>query len=393
MQLALLTTFAASRKEPLVAMLERVHAAIVAAGFGEPQVSFVFADSPVAGGVSSVDRVLKRFPDLKRFEQKLAPHPGALETSGYATKVITNRTASGASGESIDFGILLEIARGVPRSFPFHNIGMHFSVPAFSGGTALSSTLGAQLPGIDVRDSWWVNGRQRSLSAVTIVDADPAAKKLPQPPASVAGVLAACGKVKRTIQAPLVIGPAAARPSLDSASPEIAQAIRSIVQDYRARMSEIVDRAGLPHDLPPNQEASALGVTSGPKKPELVRAFAPMGYDCRGESGTFTLQRRTPGNLTVELSLDVGTWSNMVMAIFRVQGLVNGIGFKGTLILPVSRRAVLGSQYPIGGPERWRQIVDNLAALVAELDRTFVPAIEAASGPAPDWYRPESSKG
>ena len=43
----------------------------------------------------------------------------------------------------------------------------------------------------------------------------------------------------------------------------------------------------------------------------------------------------------------------------------------------------------MGGPERFRQIVDNLAALVAELDRTLVPAIEAVSGPAPDWYKPK----
>ena len=160
--------------------------------------------------------------------------------------------------------------------------------------------------------------------------------------------------------------------------------------DYRSRIAEIVESAKLPHDLPPNQEAFTAGVTAGPKKPELVRAFTPMGYDCRGESGTFTLRRRTPGNLTAELMLDVGTWSNMALAIFRVLGLVNGAGFKATLFLPVSRRAAVGGQYPMGGPERFRQIVDNLAALVAELDRTFVPAIEAISGPAPDWYKPES---
>jgi hypothetical protein len=91
------------------------------------------------------------------------------------------------------------------------------------------------------------------------------------------------------------------------------------------------------------------------------------------------------------LLLDVGTWFHAAMAIFRVQGLVNDIGFKATLILPVARRAVVGSQYPIGGPDQWRQIVNNLAALVAELDRSFVPAIEVASDASPDWYRPESS--
>jgi hypothetical protein len=387
MLLALMTTFAASRKEPLVTVLERVHAAINAADFGEPHVAFVLSDAPVPGGVSSVDRVLKRFPQLARFAQNLAPYPGGPET-----RVISNRTSSGTTGETVDFATLIEIARGVPRSFPFHTVGLHFSVPAFSAGMALPSTQAERMPGIDVRDSWWVNGRQRSVTALTFVDADPSARKLPQLPDSVAAVLAACGKVKKTVQAPLVIGPAPPRRSLDTASPEIAHALRAVVHDYRSRMTEVVDRAGMPHDLPPNREAAApLGLTAGPKKPELIRAFSPMGYDCRGESGTFTLRRRTPGNLTVELSLDVGTWSNLVMAIFRVQGLVNGIGFKATLILPVARRAMVGSQYPIGDPERWRQIVENLAALVAELDRSFVPAIEAISGPAPDWYRPESS--
>ena len=389
MHLALLTTFAASRKEPLAEVLERIHAALIAADFGEPHVQFVMAD-PMAGGVSSVARVIKRFPSLERFAQTVVPSPGV---GTHETKIISNRTNSGTAEEAVDFAVLLEIARGVPRSFPFHNLGIHFSVPAFSGAAAMPSMPRQLSPGISVTDSWWVNGRMRSVSALTLVEADPAARKLPPLPESIARVLAACGKVKKTIQAPLVMGPAAQRPSIDTVSPEKAAAIRAVVQDYRTRTSEILDRANLPHDLPPNQEAFALGVTSGPKKPGLVRAFTPMGYDCRSESaGSFTLRRRTPGNLTAELHLDVGTWSNNVMAFFRVQGLIEGVGFKASMILPVSRRAVLGGQYPIGGPDRWQQIVDNLAALVAELDRTFVPAIEAISGPSPDWYKPETDR-
>jgi hypothetical protein len=34
---------------------------------------------------------------------------------------------------------------------------------------------------------------------------------------------------------------------------------------------------------------------------------------------------------------------------------------------------------PIGDADRWQRIVENLAALVAELDRGFVPRIEAAA--------------
>jgi hypothetical protein len=44
-------------------------------------------------------------------------------------------------------------------------------------------------------------------------------------------------------------------------------------------------------------------------------------------------------------------------------------------------------------PRAGCKIVDNLAALVAELDRSFMPAIKAISGPAPDWYRRENFTG
>jgi hypothetical protein len=389
MHLALLTTFAASRKEPLAEVLERVHAALIAAGFGEPQVQFVLADSPIEGGVSSVDRVLKRFPVLAPFARNRVPSP--LIASG--TKVITNSASAGVTTDQVDFAILLEIARGVPRSFPFHHLTIHFFAPAFSAASAMPLMQVGHSPGVAVKDSWWVNGRNRSVTALTIVEADPSARKLPALPESIALVLAACGKVKKTIQAPLVIGPAAQRPSIDTASPEKAAAIRAIVHDYRTRMTDVLDRANPPHDLPPNAEAAALGVTSGPKKPGLVRAFTPMGYDCRSESaGSFTLRRRTPGNLTAEIYLDVGTWSNSVTAIFRIHGLIEGIGFKGTLLMPVARRAMSGAQYPIGDAERWQKIVENLAATVAELDRTFVPEIEAISGPSPDWYKPETDR-
>ena len=75
-----------------------------------------------------------------------------------------------------------------------------------------------------------------------------------------------------------------------------------------------------------------------------------------------------------------------MLAIFRVYGM----GFKATLMLPVTARAAIGAQYPIGDAEQWARIVENLAALVKELDRTFVPDIERAAGPSPEWYRPES---
>lgn len=45
-------------------------------------------------------------------------------------------------------------------------------------------------------------------------------------------------------------------------------------------------------------------------------------------------------------------------------------------------------QYPIGNTANWEQIVANIAAIVDELERTFVAEIEAAVDPAPAWFDP-----
>jgi hypothetical protein len=385
MRVALLTTFKASRKEPLAAMLERIHAAFLASGQGEPSILFSFSDAPLPGFVSSVDRVLKRHPQLERF----VGSSNAL-LGGPLARQISNGPGSPAVGEAVPFATLLAIAGGVPRSFPFHAISIQFHGAAFGEGLRSNAPPGSMTPGVMVGDSWWVNGRTRSLSAWTLVDADPASKKLPSPPEAVAAVFADCGKVKGTVQMPLAVT-SAPEPRVAAPNPEVASAVRAVVLDYRTRMEEIVDRAALPHDLPPTREALQSTVprqTTGPKKPVLVRAFKPLGYDCSGGSGTFTLRRRTPGNLTVEISLDVGTWSRSLTASF----VVHGLGFRAVMPLPASKRAG-GGQYPIGDAERWQQLVDNMAALVIELDRSFVPAVEAASGPTPEWYSPESTGG
>ena len=172
------------------------------------------------------------------------------------------------------------------------------------------------------------------------------------------------------------------------ANPAAAQAVKPVVLDYRARIAEIVKRAHLPHDLPSAGEAlqTRPGLTAGPRKPALERAFKPMGYSCQGGSGSFTLRRRTAANLTVELYIDVGTWSHFVLPMFRVLG----VGFKASLMLPVTEQAAVGSQYAVGSAEQWQKVVENLGALVKELDCTFVPDIERVVGPTPEWYRPES---
>src|SRR5262249_13199755 len=101
MRVAVFTTFAASRKEPLAQTLSRMHEGCVAAGLGEPAVGFVLSDATgLASGplalaglkrVSSVDRVLKRWPQLHEFERTVT---GPATGQG-ATRVITNVSTDG----------------------------------------------------------------------------------------------------------------------------------------------------------------------------------------------------------------------------------------------------------------------------------------------------------
>ena len=173
-------------------------------------------------------------------------------------------------------------------------------------------------------------------------------------------------------------------------TPEAAAAIAAVVQKYRSQLRETIERASLPHDLPSAavaRVATPNSLATGPKKPVLVRAFKPLGYTCKSGRGDFTLYRRTPRNMTVEIYLDVGTWCRKLSAALRVFGL----DFRAPHALVVSKHEQgLAVDYPISGPECWQQLVENLAALVAELDKTFVSEIEAAAGPSPAWYKPEA---
>jgi hypothetical protein len=424
MFIAVFHLLAASKAEPLATMLDRVHAAFRNAGLGSTSVTFTLADHarianlavlrevPGFKRVSAIERVLKRMPSMEPFVRSAAARDGEAP----AIQALTN-LGPGGSVEPVDFALLMEIAKGVPKSFPFAKALFHFAAPGFSEGPASSPvqdarTLAALMragvdigaghptsPGLSIQDSWWVNGRERNMAALRVIEADPTAKKLPAPPPAVAALLAACGKIRKTMQLPVVVPDAARVEHIDTRDSEIGRVIRAVVRAWRARIPDLLEK--LPHDLDPVGDASSElpGMSpSGPKKPVLERAFSGMGYDCKGGTGTFVLRRRTTGNLTVELKLDVGTWNNALMAFFFVQGLIDGQGFKATLNLPVARRAPRGivgaaevaGQFPIGGPERWSQIVENLSALVTALDDGFVPEIEAAAGPSPQWYQSDN---
>ena len=392
MRVALVITFPASRKEPLATMLDRVHQGFVDSGLSEPTIRFNFGD-PMIGGVSSVDRVLKRHPELSRFVTEARAGAGH---SGCETHLKWAQVTG--LWRKLPYSTLQEIASGVPRSFPFHSVAFHLFTPEFGEQVQTLTPSAGMIPGVLVSDSWWVNGRNRGLSACVVVEAEPGQKKLPLPPAPIAAILAACGKARKTVQVPLPDKlepgpvPALRAPTgvlTASVDPEKAKAVQEVVMRYRQQLAEIVTRAGLPHDLPENTEARKMfgpEVTSGPKKPALERVFKPMGYSCKGEAGDFALRRRTASNYNVQVSIGIGSWGHSVTAHY----LVWGLGFRALLPLPPTAHGAALGQYPVGDPEYWQKIVENLGALVSELDRTLLSEIETVAGPSPEWYKPVS---
>lgn len=369
--------FKGDRKEPLGTLVRRVSSLFEASGL-QPDVSATFSDGP--GGIrstSAVERALRKHPHLSRFDRTDAPLPGVP-----ATRRLTNNE------EAVPFeiGDILALADGVPRSLPFHAVSIRFGHAEFGRIASLAPGLGAAT-GISIGDSWWVNGRNRSVTGLYVVAAEAASKTLPEAPAGVRAIVAGLGKPKKSKHfvppVPTAAPGMAVDPTLPVVSAEIAL-VSPIVAKYRAGMKRMIEQIGLPHDLPPAAEVrtTSLGA-SGPLKPALAGAFEPRGYDCRGGSGTFTLRRRTRAHLAVDLELDVGTWSRSVTFMFHVRGP----GFNATLIPPVTARSE-SLQYPIGDTANWERIVANIGALVDELERTFVAEIEAAVPPAPAWFDP-----
>jgi hypothetical protein len=156
MRVALLTTFAASKKEPLVTVMDRIHQAFLDARLNDRVILVNFGDG-LLGSVSSVDRVLKRHPELERFVTAASPMPGIP-----GAQRITNGPMSPSPGEPMDYATLKMIVAGVPRSFPFQGVAIQFYSPEFGDLIPTSPGSPETLAGILLADSWWVNGRSRS---------------------------------------------------------------------------------------------------------------------------------------------------------------------------------------------------------------------------------------
>lgn len=331
-------TWKPPKKENSAALLRKVLAS--SSLLGPPAIK-VEANDHFDGGVSATARAVKRIPELAAFATEGNPMGAAT-----SVRMIRASTDKGLPAET-----LLGLLDGVPRSFPFNTVALEFSWPP------PEDLAGA------ITDMWWINGRMRSVVLQWRTMAPASAKKLPEPSPGLAALLEALGKPKSKSRLPLE----GFRPSLPT--------VTAVVSRYRETLAERVSALAFPHLI----DADGTGEAAGPMKPTLVEQFGPLGFDCRGGNGVFQLRRRMPTNHTVELHLDVGTWSHAFSGFLSVH-LPGGRATLPLLVGPGVARA------PIRGAEGWKRIVENLGVVVAELERTFVTDVVEAAGPAPEWF-------
>jgi hypothetical protein len=120
MRVAMNHSFDASKKEPLAELTGRIRQTFLDAGLPEPTIRFTLIGSGRVEGNSPIDRVLKRHPEMKRFESFSALIPGTSES-----RLLTNA----ASGEAAEYSTIQAIVAGVPQSYPFSAVIMHFHAP------------------------------------------------------------------------------------------------------------------------------------------------------------------------------------------------------------------------------------------------------------------------
>jgi len=367
-------SLAASKKESLAELTGRIRQAFLNARLLEPTIRFSLMGEGRVEGYSPIDRVLKRYPEMKRFETFSAA------MGGPELRLLTNA----ASGEAAEYSTILAIAAGVPRSYPFSAVVLHFHAPAFGERFIGLPKFGHSLPGVMVTDNRWVNRRHRALSVYTVVDADE-------------GEASAESGGRRCRDQGLREGtpnrPAASTGAGWSNHRRFHPSRESGGGQGDCRRLPRADKRGCGASRPAAQFAPGGGNPAsecrGHRRSAQTRAGSRIQADglCMPRGiGRVYLTRRTSGNLTVELYLDVGTWSHSVSAIFLAQGA----GFKVSLGIPVAPEDPAFGQYPIGDAAQWQRIVENLAAMVRELDRSFVPEIERAAGPTQAWYQPNS---
>ncbi|MBM3473975.1 MAG: hypothetical protein FJX75_11960 [Armatimonadetes bacterium] len=392
-------TYRLSRQDTAAALFERATEVVREVRGTEQPVRFYFRDqlgAGMRGTVSALSRVYKRFPELQRFSftaVEKVQHPlfGPDTLSSNLPQPWQEANVNGMC-DLVPTEVLLQILQGVPRAFPFAHVtvicdeidwlgdGLGYRPPA---GDRLSAFIPLEYlrSSLSIQSNWWTSRREVNLSAVVEVE-PPAldAPTLPELPER------ACKALDRLGKRHWSFPKAAASPEEQAVLDTARQSVQPFLEGITANVQGPLEGIPLPHALPPEPYFAALRESVSVKVPVLA-TFKPRGYRHlakQSAQGTCRVAKRTPNHNLLQLSFDAGTWAQAPSAVFAYRGPLwfHSVWF-------AFRPGQRNPQYPTPTQELMDQVIANAGGVVDYLERTVVPVLDEAYGPAPAWFEYE----
>ncbi len=140
-----------------------------------------------------------------------------------------------------------------------------------------------------------------------------------------------------------------------------------------ADQRDLAQAVSFPHDLP---DVSASAPAHPPGYRSTVRdVFEARGFHYLSNASTSSvvgIGKRLTDSSSLQLSLDVGTWSVSASAILFVSIEDRYAAFR----LPPSLRAAQRGQYPMIDEAQWRMLLENHAASVELIEQHVLECAE-----------------
>jgi hypothetical protein len=335
-------------------------------------------------------KVLFSFSDL--LESKISAQQRVAKTFPLMTQFCVEAPEKEESRNPLN---ALEIAEGIGRRFPFQTAQFIFwGVPASllsadfgavdeSVLTALPELGACGLPPqsfVAVTDSWWVNGRNKGMTA---------ALELPLPddratdvtvPEELEQSLSALAKIK---ERQLAFFPTTEEIEQQT---EIHKVISPVLDDYKKSIRAVgsyLKRLNLPHPKLLTSESAESETETIPKKRIIGKHLKKLGYKHYGPGGgqgLMCFRKKSAGNNIISIEFDFGSWSKTLHASLRFRGPLTE--FFLTLPYSVDGTTLSG----IHSADLFSRAIENLSVVVGAVEQELIAKVEEALPCTPSWY-------
>jgi hypothetical protein len=357
------------KKDDPGAAVERIERAVAQSGSGTHHIAFLFLDAVLGRQKSALEYLAKCYPIF-----------GDFRTSA---KLLPTRETPMITGEGVPAETLLEVARGIPRRFPFGTATFAWrdvapldfapELPAPDNSVAnLYARIAGRfgMPGIVLVSKWGVPKRSLDLTAVVRLNSENGARKKPELPQVTQALLDAIGRRKTD--------DVFAVPDADEA-PAAKAAFSNVDDAFKRGHAMLMQR--LPELQLETLEIRARDVygfeSPGSVKEPLAQVLAPLHYAPErggGSPGTMLFVKRTPEGHQLRVTVDRGTWANHFLGRFEIRSE----RWVRAMSIPLAPGDFPGHAYDLLDERQIHRLCDNLAIVVAEIERIVYPPVRDA---------------